>query len=350
MTSHADLTDSDSISGGYTVSNTVGTPNAKGITTNSSASVTTNNGQTVVTMNKNGSYSVTNNGQTVTLQKGQTKQLGNGETVTLNKNGSLTVSDSDAQGGTINTTLKSWGGGVNVSTKANNVDLGGYLVTQQDGTPPAQPGAAQPASSGSPTSQPATTGSATSQPATAQSSTSTQAAEDQAVQQTAAAQSAAATGSDTSLVSSDPAGATSGDSPSDDGAAPISGGAPISQPVTASSSPPATPTAKKSHLSSDHNRSAKAHDRDKGTHTSTVEHHTHRDHKVATAAPPPVAPSTVAGGQPAPPASPVASVPPGTVVSVSVKLGNSDPVNVTVDEDPSAQGIASSGGADTEMG
>jgi hypothetical protein len=137
MRSHADLLDSDSFSGGYRISTQATQPNAKGVTFNASASVTTSGGATTVSMQANGSYSVTSGGANVTLTQGQATSLGNGETVTLNADGSLTVNDTNASGGSIATTLTSNGdGGVDVTTQASNVDLGGYLVNRSDGSPP----------------------------------------------------------------------------------------------------------------------------------------------------------------------------------------------------------------------
>ncbi|HTV75100.1 MAG TPA: hypothetical protein VME66_15520 [Candidatus Acidoferrales bacterium] len=133
MKSHAHLITSDSIPGGFNVSTTATTPNANGVTYNSQATITTNNGNTVVSMGANGTPSVTDNGQTVSLTAGSPATLSNGETVTLNADGSMTVGVSNGQGGTINTTLKSNGNGVDVSATANDVDLGGYLANKQDG-------------------------------------------------------------------------------------------------------------------------------------------------------------------------------------------------------------------------
>jgi hypothetical protein len=135
MRSHADLLDSDSFAGGYRISTQATQPNAKGVAFNAGASITTAGGATTVSMQANGSYAVTSGGANVTLTKGQATSLGNGETVTLDADGSLTVNDTNANGGSIATTLKSNGdGGVDVSTQASNVDLGGYLVNRSDGS------------------------------------------------------------------------------------------------------------------------------------------------------------------------------------------------------------------------
>ena len=111
MSSHANLLSSDSFAGGYRVSTQATQPNAKGITYNQSATITTDSGAASVTMQKDGSYSVTENGQNVSLTQGTAASLGNGETVTLNADGSLTVDDTNNQGGSIATTLKSNGDG-----------------------------------------------------------------------------------------------------------------------------------------------------------------------------------------------------------------------------------------------
>jgi hypothetical protein len=132
MTGHGDLLGSDSFNGGYAVSTQTTTPNPAGVTKNASATVTTDGGATTVTMQNNGSYSVTENGQNVSLAQGQTTSLGNGESVTLNSDGSLTVADANGSGGSISTTLKSVGSGVDVTNSAQDVDLGGYLVRHTD--------------------------------------------------------------------------------------------------------------------------------------------------------------------------------------------------------------------------
>jgi hypothetical protein len=158
MQSHADLLSSDSFNGGYQVSTTATAPGSNGITMNASAQVALGGGSTQITMNADGSYAVSSNGQNVALQQGQGVMLGDGESVTLNADKSLTVSDRDASGGSLSTTLKANGnGGVDVSNTANNVDLGGYLVSQSDAgagyaPPPYQRGVALPQPQTSPVS------------------------------------------------------------------------------------------------------------------------------------------------------------------------------------------------------
>ena len=132
MHGHADLLDSGSFHGGYTVSTTATTPNASGVAYNASATVTTHDGETAVTLNKDGSYAVTSDGRNVSLTQGEATQLGQGESVTLNADNSLTIVDSDHQGGSITTSLSENGNGVDVKATASNVELGGYLVNKSD--------------------------------------------------------------------------------------------------------------------------------------------------------------------------------------------------------------------------
>jgi hypothetical protein len=132
MQGHQNLLDSDSFAGGYRVSTTTTPPAANGVTYNATATVATNCGATDVTMNANGSYAVTENGQNVTLTEGRATSLGANESVTLNADGSLAIAETNAQGGSVTTTLKSNGAGVDVNASASNVDLGGYLVRQTD--------------------------------------------------------------------------------------------------------------------------------------------------------------------------------------------------------------------------
>ena len=134
MQGHGDLLDSNSFRGGYQVSTTTTTPNAKGVTYNSSATVATDNGNTSVTMNKDGSYAVTENGRNVALAQGQATQIGRGEFVTLNADKSLTVTDTNHEGGAVTTTLSNNGNGVDVNASGSNVDLGGYLVNKTEST------------------------------------------------------------------------------------------------------------------------------------------------------------------------------------------------------------------------
>jgi len=136
MQSHTDLLDSDSFAGGYTVSTKTTAPNANGVTMNASANVALDGGATDITMNANGSASLSSYGHNVQLQKGQSVQLGDGAKVSLGAGDALTISDTNAAGGTLSTRLTANGhGGVDVKASAQNVDLGGYLVNRTDGAP-----------------------------------------------------------------------------------------------------------------------------------------------------------------------------------------------------------------------
>ena len=147
MVGHHDLVDSDSIPGGFRVSTTVTSPiNGNGVTLNQSATVHSNFGQNAVTLNNAGTVTVTKDGAPVSLTVGQPTKLGDGETVTQNANGSVTVVNSNHQGGSVTTTMSLNGGangtgGVDVTTTAKNVDLGGDIVngvaTPQQQTPSA---------------------------------------------------------------------------------------------------------------------------------------------------------------------------------------------------------------------
>jgi hypothetical protein len=138
MDSHAFLLRSQSFDGGFHIATDATQPGPNGITRNSSATIDSDFGKHVVTMNRDGSYSISDDGQQVQLAAGQTRDLGDGESVTLNANNSLTVTEQNAQGGEITTTLTAAGkgqGGVNVKVEADNVDLGGYLVRESRQNP-----------------------------------------------------------------------------------------------------------------------------------------------------------------------------------------------------------------------
>jgi hypothetical protein len=130
MTSHGDLVHSDQINGGYRVSTAVTAPGAGGVTYNQSATVHTNYGQDSVTMNRDGSFSIDNAGQAVTLAKGQSTTLSGGATVSANQDGSLTVSATNAQGGSIATTMRCSGQGVDVDSHAREIALGGDAIVR----------------------------------------------------------------------------------------------------------------------------------------------------------------------------------------------------------------------------
>jgi len=127
MTSQPDLVSAD-VAGGYRVATTVTQPNAQGVTWNQSATVDADHGRERVTMNNDGSFSVSQDGRSLSLARGQTLDLAGGETVTENQNGSLLVSASNGRGGSIATTLSASGGGVDVTTTAQHLQLGGSVV------------------------------------------------------------------------------------------------------------------------------------------------------------------------------------------------------------------------------
>lgn len=128
MTSHGDLVHSNQVAGGYRVSTAVTAPGAGGVTYNQSATVHTNYGQDSVTMNRDGSFSIDNGGQAVSLAKGQSTTLSGGATVNANQDGSLTISATNANGGSIATTLRCSGQGVDVDSHAHEIALGGDAI------------------------------------------------------------------------------------------------------------------------------------------------------------------------------------------------------------------------------
>jgi hypothetical protein len=128
MVAQPDLVSAD-VAGGYRVSTTVTQPNANGVTYNQSATVDADHGRDRVSMQSDGSFTVSQDGQSLALARGQTLTLAGGETVHENQNGSLLVNATNGRGGNIATTLSASGGGVNVSTSAQNLQLGGAVVT-----------------------------------------------------------------------------------------------------------------------------------------------------------------------------------------------------------------------------
>lgn len=138
MSSQPDLLESNSIPGGFQVSTQVTSPNARGVTWNQSATVALDGGNVAVSMNNQGEATVRQGDRMIPISAGQTLNLGNGSSVTCNGNGSLSVYAQNQYGGSIQTTLTAQGQGVNVETNAQNVDLGGSLVSGQQspiGTP-----------------------------------------------------------------------------------------------------------------------------------------------------------------------------------------------------------------------
>jgi hypothetical protein len=128
MTSHDDLVHSNQIEGGYRVSTAVTQPGANGVTFNQSATVHANFDQDAITMNRDGSFAIYDDGEQVALGKGESATLSGGETVSVNQDGSLAVSARGAGGGTIATTLRSTGDGVDVTTHAHELALGGDAI------------------------------------------------------------------------------------------------------------------------------------------------------------------------------------------------------------------------------
>lgn len=133
MGSQPDLLHSDSFDGGYQLSTQTTPPAANGVSYNQEATVTTNYGGTSVTMDKSGNVSISQLGNSFSLQAGQSVDLDNGEFVQRNADGSLQITLNNGAGGTISTTMRSNGTGVDVNTTAANVDLGGTLVAGAGG-------------------------------------------------------------------------------------------------------------------------------------------------------------------------------------------------------------------------
>ena len=131
MTSHEDLVHSNQIEGGYRVSTTVTAPDTNGVTSNKSATVHASWDQDAITLNRDGSYAIFDDGRQVQLGKGESATLSGGERVTVNQDGSLNVDADDGRGGTIATTLRSTGGGVDVTTHAHELALGGDAVAHE---------------------------------------------------------------------------------------------------------------------------------------------------------------------------------------------------------------------------
>jgi hypothetical protein len=128
MDDQPDLLDSNSFRGGYQIGTSVTPAGANGVTWNRQATVTTNFGGTQVSLDNQGQAIVQRNGKSLSLAAGQSMQLGRGESVTRNSDGSLVISDDNGSGGSITTTLRDSGPGVDVSIDANAVALGGDLV------------------------------------------------------------------------------------------------------------------------------------------------------------------------------------------------------------------------------
>jgi len=128
MNDQPDLLDSGSFNGGFQIGTSVTPAGANGVTWNRQASVTTNYGRTQVSLDNQGNALVLRNGKSLNLAAGQSMQLGRGETVARNTDGSLVISDDNGSGGSVTTTLRGNGPGVDVSVAAQAVTLGGDLV------------------------------------------------------------------------------------------------------------------------------------------------------------------------------------------------------------------------------
>lgn len=139
MASQNDLVHSTQIDGGYRVSTSVTQPGTNGITLNQSATVHANFDQDAVAMNRDGSFAIYDNGNEVALGKGESAVLSGGETVSENQDGSLIVSARSATGGTIATTLRANGQGVDVTTHAHELAVGGEAIAHADPAVSARP-------------------------------------------------------------------------------------------------------------------------------------------------------------------------------------------------------------------
>lgn len=129
MTAHGDLLHAASVDGGYRVSTTVTPANPQGITWNASATVHANDDRDAVTMDAGGGIAIRDEHGAVAIAKGQSLTLSGGETVTENADGSLVVTASDAFGGSISTTMRTNGSGVDVTAHAHRISVGGDIVT-----------------------------------------------------------------------------------------------------------------------------------------------------------------------------------------------------------------------------
>ena len=134
MGNQPDLLHSDSFAGGFSLSTQTTAPNAQGVAWNQRATISTNYGATSVSLDNAGTASVIENGMPVQLQSGTPLSLGNGDTVTLGTDGSVQMTANNGLGGSITTTLRTNGNGVDVTCAASNVDLGGALANGPAGT------------------------------------------------------------------------------------------------------------------------------------------------------------------------------------------------------------------------
>lgn len=128
MTGHDDLVHARDVAGGYRVSTATTTPAANGVTWNREASVHANGGADRISMRNDGTFTISNGGTPLALTAGQSATLAGGETVRDNEDGSLTVSAGDGNGGTIATTLRAAGNGVDVTTHIHALHAGGDVI------------------------------------------------------------------------------------------------------------------------------------------------------------------------------------------------------------------------------
>ena len=138
MVSQPDLLHSDSIPGGFRISTQVTAPNANGVTYNQQATITTEHGNASISLANDGTATIAENGTQIPIADGQTLQLGD-TTVTRNQDGSLQVVARNRSGGSIATTMRVNGNGVDVNCNAHDVDLGGDLVNGKNGAEPPRP-------------------------------------------------------------------------------------------------------------------------------------------------------------------------------------------------------------------
>lgn len=131
MDGHSDLLDSNSFRGGFRIGTQVTQPDAKGVTSNRRADVVTDFGSTRVSLDNSGQARIVRNGKTLDLAPGQSLRLGPNERVARNGDGSLLISEDNGSGGSITTTLRTAGAGVDVSVDAHSVGLGGDLVRRK---------------------------------------------------------------------------------------------------------------------------------------------------------------------------------------------------------------------------
>jgi hypothetical protein len=127
MTAHGDLIDAQ-IAGGYRISTQVTAPQANGVTYNKSVSVTMDGGSDSVSMDGSGAVSITENGMAMSIAKGQSLALGRGDMVTENADGSVIITATNGNGGSIATTLRTNGSGVDVTAHVHDIAVGGDIV------------------------------------------------------------------------------------------------------------------------------------------------------------------------------------------------------------------------------